>query len=530
VETDNPTPVDSFIGAVIGEKYRVTSKLGYGGIGAVYLGEHTLMRRPVAIKVLHPHLVESEEFLKRFRHEAEVASRLSHPNAVMIYDFGVEQNRPYLVMEYLPGETLKQWVAKRPQCSLSEICGIFEQVGSALKEAHRLGIIHRDLKPDNIIIVSHDDGTSWAKVLDFGIAKVVHEQGEKGATIVTQAGMFYGTPRYASPEQILGKELDARSDLYSLGVILFEVLSGEPPFDAPSMMEVFLKHLNQEPPALCKLCKRDIPAQLEAVVLKSLSKDPDKRYASVEEFVRELKSSVGQAAGKPGTGAIRREKSGWLFALIVVVLLAVFFAYRSKRPEKEAGRTIASVREDSNPTVQGGGTAGVIAGGEKEEKTSAEVDMTKPAVTSTPAATLVPTPTPEATPEASLDVDGLYSEGKELYRRRQYEEAAAKLEEVVKSKPTHVDARLVLGICSQRLKRYEQALEQFSKALEVDRNHAPTYYNLACLYAVTGEPDKAIKFLKMTIALDSRAKQAARQEPDFASLRGLPEFRRVTER
>jgi Flp pilus assembly protein TadD len=259
-------------------------------------------------------------------------------------------------------------------------------------------------------------------------------------------------------------------------------------------------------------------------VLKSLAKDPEKRYASVEEFIRELKSSIGQAAAKPGAGAIKKGKPGWLLALIVVVLLVVFFTYRSNQTGKGDTQTIAPAQQDSNPVDQRDNKSGAIVGGEREEQTSADVNLAEPAVTSTLAAT------PVATPEVNTDADELYSEGKELYRRRQYEEAAVKLEEVVKQKPAHLDARLALGICNQRLKRYEQALEQFSKALEIDRNHAPTYYNLACFYAVTGELDKAIKFLKMTIALDPRAKQAARQEPDFTSLRGLPEFRQVTER
>ncbi len=512
MEVDDSLKQDPFIGTVIDGKYRIVEKIGHGGIGAVYRGEHTLIRRQVAIKVLHSHLVENEDFLRRFRHEAEIASSLTHPNAVILYDYGVEQSRPYLAMEYVQGETMKSWMSRESTPQLSEVCTIFQQIGAALEEAHRLGIIHRDLKPDNVIITRRDDGSPSVKVLDFGIAKVIHDKGEKGATVVTKAGTFYGTPRYASPEQIMGQELDRRADIYSLGVMLYEVLSGKPPFDAPSMIEVFLKHLNQEPPPFEALdTARKVPRMLESHVMRCLAKDPAKRPASAVEMMQELTRCTGESCDT--FGFLRKHRLAATAAVGAICAAAAwFFIYNGPQPPEPAPDAGATAQATPAESPEPGPAASAIS---PYADTHATPQLAEDAPSEPPG-------------DGSADVQFLFSEAKEHYRRRQYEQAAAGYEKVVLLKPDYIEAHLDLGVCYQRLNRMAEALEQFKKALELNRNHAPALYNLACYYAVLGDTDKALKFLELTIVRDPRAKQAAQREPDLASLRALPEFARIT--
>ncbi len=327
----------SWVGKVIDEKYKILEQLGRGGTGVVYKAEHILINRTVAIKVLHPHLVENEDSLKRFQHEAKVASRLNHPSAVLLYDFGILQNYPYLVMQYVEGKTLKQLIRDKGSLSLHEVYEIFQQVTSALSEAHRLGIIHRDLKPENIMITNTDDGNRRVLVLDFGIAKLLHQAGEKAATLVTQEGLFYGTPQYASPEQVLSKELDARSDIYSLGIILYEALSGDLPFDAPSLMEILFKQLNELPIALREK-KPPLPLgrAVDALVMKCLEKDPGKRYQSVKELLDDLQVVSANLGKEQLTkGKSLKVYAGILGIICVGVIGAIF--YENQFGERGAG-------------------------------------------------------------------------------------------------------------------------------------------------------------------------------------------------
>lgn len=323
----NPIAID-LSGRTIDGKYLVIEQLGRGGSGVVYKAEHTLINRLVALKVLHAHLVQNEDSLKRFHHEARVASKLNHPNAVLLYDFGLFENMPYLVMEYLEGTTLKEKIKEHGALSVSEVNSVFQQVGSALAEAHRIGIVHRDLKPENIMITHKEDGTDFVKVLDFGIAKLLHQSGEKGATVVTQAGLFYGTPQYASPEQVVSRELDARSDIYSLGIILYEALSGEVPFTAPSLMEILMKQLHEQPVGLrTKKPLLKTPKEIDDILLKCLQKEPGNRYQSVDQLLRDLSHS--SVNSKPETVTSSTPTRPWLILSVSTALIAVlvFSAY-----------------------------------------------------------------------------------------------------------------------------------------------------------------------------------------------------------
>ncbi|HEY0714424.1 MAG TPA: serine/threonine-protein kinase, partial [Polyangia bacterium] len=253
--------------------YEITGLIGAGGMGNVYLARHPLIDRGAAIKVLHAELANDRGLVTRFFNEARAANAIRHPNIIDIIDVGFlpGTERPYLMMELLEGESLAQRIARQGQLSPSHAIELARQTASALAAAHRKGIIHRDLKPENLFVVPHGSmpGREEVKVLDFGIAKLRSEVGD--GKFQTQAGMLMGTPPYMSPEQCRGvsAEIDARTDIYALGVILFEMLCGAPPFNAAGMGELLVMHITRPPPAPRSL-NPNVPEPLEAIVLKAL--------------------------------------------------------------------------------------------------------------------------------------------------------------------------------------------------------------------------------------------------------------------
>jgi serine/threonine-protein kinase len=268
--------------------YRLLEKLGDGGMAEVYLAEHLHLNRHVAIKFIRPELSQEETFRHRFEREARIAARLSHPNIVHIFDFGAFQDRHYLIMEYIRGITLKEYLKSTVSAgailSLDEIIAIIAQISQALDYVHHAGIIHRDIKPDNILLTP--DGR--ACLSDFGVARYVGADGNHTGT-----GLILGTPTYMSPEHILsdGPCLSPASDIYSLGVILYELLTGKPPFTANTPILIMLKHLSAPIPDLSAPLL-DIPDSLEDVIQKVLAKDPLERYQSAGLFLRDLKECL----------------------------------------------------------------------------------------------------------------------------------------------------------------------------------------------------------------------------------------------
>jgi eukaryotic-like serine/threonine-protein kinase len=268
---------DTLINTLFDGRYRVLRKLGSGGMADVYLAEDEELGRRIAIKVLNDRHASDEQFVERFRREAKNAAGLSHPNIVQIYDRGEAEGTYYIAMEFLEGSTLKQAAVDRRPLPVDEAIGYARQILTALRFAHRKGIVHRDIKPHNALI--DDDGR--VKVTDFGIARA------GAASQMTEAGSIIGTAQYLSPEQARGGVIDHRSDLYSVGVVLYELLTGTVPFTGDTPVEIAMKHLSQvpEPPS----AKRpDLPRALDQVVLRALAKDPDERYGSAEEMDAEL--------------------------------------------------------------------------------------------------------------------------------------------------------------------------------------------------------------------------------------------------
>src|SRR5947209_12572054 len=282
-------PADPLVGQVLDEKYRLDARLGEGGMGTVYHATHLLIERPVAVKVLNSRLVTDEVSKERFRREARAAGRLQHSNAVAVTDFGeTRDGLVYIVMELLEGKPLRDILAHEAPLDPARAVSLMLQVAAAVEAAHEAGIIHRDLKPGNIFLVQRPDAPYIVKVLDFGIAKLASEGGDMNPhDTLTGTGVMIGTPRYMSPEQCDGALLTPASDVYSLGVILYEMLTGQTPFTGTSPLALALKHSSESPRPPRELVAA-IPPALEQVALHALEKNPRERPKDAGEFRREL--------------------------------------------------------------------------------------------------------------------------------------------------------------------------------------------------------------------------------------------------
>src|SRR5262249_35286068 len=277
-------------GRTLDQKYYLESKLGVGGMGTVYRAGRLLIGDWVAVKVLHPDQMADPQAVERFRREAQAAARLKHPNVVAVYDIDVSgEGLNYLVMELAEGESLRGLVERQGTLAETDAAEIIRQVCAALDEAHRQGVVHRDIKPDNILVRTVPGGLQ-VKVLDFGIAALR----DVTAGRLTRTGAIVGTPHYMSPEHCLGEELDGRSDIYSLGIALFEMLTGVVPFDSPTPTAIVVKHVNEPPPPPRTLNPNISPA-VESVVLRALEKRRDARPQTAGEMARELIAAVGGA-------------------------------------------------------------------------------------------------------------------------------------------------------------------------------------------------------------------------------------------
>ena len=287
---------DPFIGTFVGERFLVKRQLGEGGMGVVYEAEQTAMDRKVALKVLHPHLNDDELYV-RFQREAAASSKLEHPNIITVYDFGRTENESlYIAMEFIDGHSLDDDIKQNGAMPWDRACSIGTQICSALRNAHEKNIIHRDMKPENVMLCKRGDETDFVKVLDFGIAKLMDDGETDQQKALTKTGMVFGTPQYMSPEQVRGEKLDARSDIYSVGIIIYEMLTGKLPFNADTPMGLLTKHLIDVPPAFVDVnaaASASVPAELEALVMAALSKDANSRPQTMKEFGQALDGFLG---------------------------------------------------------------------------------------------------------------------------------------------------------------------------------------------------------------------------------------------
>jgi eukaryotic-like serine/threonine-protein kinase len=289
---------DDLLGKILAGKYRIEERLSEGGMGTVYRGTHVLMDKTVAVKVLRTSLAADEKIVARFSREARAASRISHPNALSVTDFGEDEGGiVFLVMEYLSGKTLKEVIRDEGPMPLARVVEITRQVGGALEAAHGQGVVHRDLKSDNIMLLSSSG--DYAKVLDFGIAKIKEPEGEYDPGL-TAPNLVIGTPQYMSPEQCSQSgEIDARSDIYSFGVILYEMLVGHVPFTGESSTVIMLKHLQEGAPSVLDE-RSDLPGAVGRVISRALAKAPENRYQTIEELVEDLTLAAGMQVNSQG--------------------------------------------------------------------------------------------------------------------------------------------------------------------------------------------------------------------------------------
>jgi serine/threonine protein kinase len=288
-------------GTVFKGHYEFQDVIGEGGMSIVYKARDKMLGRTVAIKLMHTHIASSSRQIMRFQQEAKAASLLSHPNVISIHEFGmIEDGQPFLIMDYADGKSLSEIISTRGRLPLTRALGIFVQVCDALSHAHHKNVIHRDLKPSNIMLCRGDRGEDVAKVVDFGIAKIVQPEADKRA--LTQTGEVFGSPPYMSPEQCAGWPLNNRSDIYSMGCLMFEALSGSPPFQGESLVVTVYKHMNEPPPRLV-LPGEKYPDVLEKIILKCLDKDPNERYHGMEQLRDDLQRVLDEIEGREHDGA-----------------------------------------------------------------------------------------------------------------------------------------------------------------------------------------------------------------------------------
>jgi eukaryotic-like serine/threonine-protein kinase len=285
VPEPNAGATDPLIGKILDGRYEIKSVLGEGGMGLVYKAKHVTLGKNLAIKVLKAEVSKDQEIVQRFRQEAQSATSIGNHHIIDISDFGVlPDGSTYFVMEYLDGKSLTKAIEPGTPLKAGRTVHIAKQLCRALGAAHEIGIVHRDLKPDNIYLISRGGDADFVKVLDFGIAKVVGQKSK-----LTQVGQVFGTPHYMSPEQCAGTAVDKRTDIYALGVIMYEMSSSRVPFDADNLMGILTKHLYEEPVAPHELPPPvDVPPALEAVILKCLAKKADLRYQTMQEVLADL--------------------------------------------------------------------------------------------------------------------------------------------------------------------------------------------------------------------------------------------------
>lgn len=362
-------------GTLVRGKYRILNKIGQGGMGSVYKALHVTFDELRAIKVISPELIHDELFLKRFQHEAVITRKLQHPNAVRVDDIDqAEDGRPFIVMEYIEGKSLRSLIENEGALAAPRVCSIIKQVSLALDAAHRLGMVHRDIKPDNIVLVDTPEG-ELAKVLDFGIAKLKEgRRGDTGGMTLTGTGVVIGTPQYMSPEQAMGKrgdELDGRSDLYSLGIVMYQMLTGDLPFRAETTMEMLLAHL-QKPPTNIHAVRPEvqIPDPVANLVMRLLEKKPEQRPADARTLIAEIERAEAAVAASPAVPAAA--KATWIPA-----------SRSSYSPD--AAEALRSALRSSAPARGGAAQASVA---------------TPPPAAAPPVAEPPPAPAPRPTPQA----------------------------------------------------------------------------------------------------------------------------------
>jgi len=479
VPTAKASPEDPYVGKLLDKKYQIDELLGVGGMGRVYKATQLALDKVVCVKVLRSGMMQDDTLVGRFHREARASSRLNHPNSIAVTDFGQaeEDGSLYMVMEFVPGKDLGKVIREERPIAEKRIIHIMDQVLSALADAHAAGIIHRDLKPENIMVTDLRGTKDFVKVLDFGIAKIQETQTEPG---LTQAGMVCGTPEYMSPEQARGEELDARSDVYAAGVIIYQMVVGQIPFNAPTAMGIVTKHLTEAPVPPSKMDSIKISPALETVILKSMSKNRDGRQKTAlvlqQELNQVLHQKIAPAQETPlGTNLFDDEKTGthapapaavtetkdsvpamkakrsskaWLVAVIVLLLVAAGAAagyFLWWLPRQQNGK--------DGPVAAADAGAAVVTEEPKVPEKDAGTEV---------AAADIPKQVEEIPEAAKIH----YAAGKEFMAQQKIKKAIAAFQKAVKKAPDFAKAYRALGTCFMRQGKIKQSKKFFRLYLE----------------------------------------------------------------
>jgi len=297
---DSEAPYSDLIGTTIDKKYLIQSVLGEGGMAVVYRAHHVQMERTVVIKVMQGWLLSNRNSVERFERECKLTAKLNHPNIVSVYDVGlINGKEPYLVMEYIKGESLADKIHNSGALPYATTANIIIQICRGLQEAHTSGIIHRDLKPDNVLLQHKSDRPDWVKIVDFGISNFVH-----GSKKLTKTGRMVGTPEYIAPEQLKDRPIDMRTDLYGIGIMMFEMLTGRVPFDGESAESILMKHLLEDAPTMAEVRPELAENNLfQPIVDKLLKKNPDDRYQTATELRLDVEHALNAVLLKKGASS-----------------------------------------------------------------------------------------------------------------------------------------------------------------------------------------------------------------------------------
>ncbi|HEX2569827.1 MAG TPA: protein kinase [Polyangia bacterium] len=509
-----PSPVDPLVGRVLGGRYRLTERLGQGGMGTVYRAVHTLMDKPVALKVLRADVAGDPEAALRFHREARSASRLDHEHCIRVTDFGQsEDGLLFLVMELLDGESLSARITRGP-IEPRQAATIMLAVAQALVHAHEHDIIHRDLKPDNVFLVKRRDRYQ-VKVLDFGLAKILHESMSSHA--LTRTGMVYGTPEYMAPEQAQGEALDLRTDIYACGVMLYQMLTGELPFSAPSLLVLLSKHVQEVPVApRLRAPDRGIPEELDALVMRCLEKSPAARFPSAEALAEALLPFAEPTTSSLSVPAPASTGSGPMAPTRVAATPMPAVARSEGMPPPAAGGALSPARPLPATSA--------AAGGEAIASVAAPVAMTEANAEAPPAGrgrkvalalgvflvvggiligvglhrrrAAPPAPTvpqdnaPLEMARRLLNADDLESAERILRRERGARDGT--------------DLQLLLGDLEERQGNRLGALAHLHRATQLAPKQPDPHARLGALLALLGQREAACREVKMALDLDGK--------------------------
>ena len=446
-----PKGTDSLIGRVMAERYHILKRIGEGGMGRVYLGEHVKMNRQCAIKVMSPALVNDHESAARFAREASNAARIIHPNVAAVFDYGESEGLVYLVMEYVEGEPLSRILAREAPLSVERALDLARQIADGLGAAHDLGIVHRDLKPDNILISRNKAGKEVAKVVDFGIAKAIQEN---AGDALTRTGLVIGTPEFMSPEQLLGDPIDARSDLYAMGCIMHLMLTASPPFSAPTREQMIKRRLSEEAPHIQHL-DPGLPDSLDRVVNRLLARTPTDRYGSAAE-VRDALAGT-HVRRQDVDGATRQPaitpRSAPTQAFETAALAPTEQTEQARRPRARHAVMAAAV-------VVLVGAAFVVRDSGTDKTAPGEVASAGAPVAAAPAPVVTP-PTPAPTVKKPVVDSAARARAIAARQRRDSIRAAAKVES-----PTAAAASRPLVVTVSAPGSVESAIGRYARAIE----------------------------------------------------------------